>query len=201
MATAGLVLMKRVPARAEIMGLAPITIRYHLNLLEHEGLVSLTKVRGPVGRPHNAYTITDRGRELLPRQYDRLAERLLTEIKQIATEGQLDQIFRSMAEVMAADRIEALEGKTIEDKVAGLVELLSEEGFLTHWEKDGSDFLVKEYNCPYFRVRQSHPEVCRLDSQIISTILDAAVQLNTCLADGDDCCTYHVTFSDAPALP
>jgi hypothetical protein len=31
-----------------------------------------------------------------------------------------------------------------------------------------------------------------MDKQIISNILHAPVELDTCLADGDDCCTYHV---------
>jgi DeoR family transcriptional regulator, suf operon transcriptional repressor len=174
------------------LGLAPISVRYHLNLLERDSLIAIKKVRGTVGRPFNTYSITNVGREMLPHSYDLLAERMLKEIKQFATPDQIETMFRGMAETITAERQRQLEGSTIEDKIDSLVELLGAEGFLAHWEKVNGDYILKEYNCPYQRVRQNHPEICQLDKQIISTILKASVELGTCIADGDECCTYHV---------
>ncbi len=180
---------------AKASGLAPISVRYHLNLLERDGLIALKTVRRAVGRPHNTYAITNRGREMLPHSYDLLAERMLTEIKQLATPQQIEALFRHMAETITADRRRQLEGATIQEKIDSLVELLGSEGFLAHWEEVNGDYLFKEYNCPYQKVRQAHPEICELDKQIISSILKAPVELDTCLADGDACCTYHVKAS------
>ncbi|MES4787355.1 MAG: ArsR family transcriptional regulator, partial [Nitrospiraceae bacterium] len=61
---------------AEALGLAPISVRYHLNLLERDNLIGIKKVRGAVGRPFNTYCITNAGREQLPHAYDLLAERM-----------------------------------------------------------------------------------------------------------------------------
>ncbi|MBI1800550.1 MAG: winged helix-turn-helix transcriptional regulator [Chloroflexi bacterium] len=177
---------------AEALGLAPISVRYHLNLLERDTLIGVKKVRGPIGRPYNTYQITDHGRELLPHSYDRLAERMLSEIKQIATREQIETMFRSIAEIIVGDRARQLAGSTVQEKIDSLVELLGAEGFLAQWEQVSGGYLLKEYNCPYQRVRQSHPEICELDKQIISTLLKAPVELDTCLANGDGCCTYHV---------
>src|SRR5437773_6791904 len=59
------------------LGLAPISVRYHLNLLERDGMIAIKKVRGTVGRPFNTYSITDNGRDRLPHSYDVLAARIL----------------------------------------------------------------------------------------------------------------------------
>ena len=55
---------------AQALGLAPISVRYHLNLLERDGFIDVKKVRGSVGRPFNTYSITKTGREQLPHSYD-----------------------------------------------------------------------------------------------------------------------------------
>ncbi|MER3514873.1 MAG: hypothetical protein C4310_11235, partial [Chloroflexota bacterium] len=49
-----------------------------------------------------------------------------------------------------------------------------------------------EYNCPYFLIGQRHPEVCRFDQSLISTVLDAPVEKDTCLLNGDSCCTFTI---------
>lgn len=180
---------------AEKLGLAPISVRYHLNLLERDGMIAIKKVRGTVGRPFNTYSITDIGRDRLPHSYDVLAARILTEIKQFATPEQIEKMFQSMAESITASRQLQLTGSTVQAKIDNLVELLGAEGFLARWEETNGDYLLKEYNCPYQRVRQNHPEICALDKQIISSILQAPVELNSCIADGDECCTYHVKSS------
>ena len=177
---------------ADALGLAAISVRYHLNLLEKEGLIAAQKVRGSVGRPFNAYSITPAGREQLPHAYDRLAARMLGEIKEFATPKQIEAIFRGMAESIVGERAHQLADATPQQKIDNLVELLGAEGFLTRWERVNGDYLLKGFNCPYQHVRQAHPEICQLDTQIISTLLKAPVELDTCIADGDECCTYHV---------
>jgi len=180
---------------ADALGLAPISVRYHLNLLERDGFIGTKKVRGAVGRPFNTYCITNAGREQLPHQYDVLAERVLDQVKQFASPQQIETMFRGMAETITGERAHQLQDATVEQKVDTLVELLGAEGFLTRWEQSNGDLVLKEYNCPYQRVRQSHPEICQLDKQIISSVMKATVELDTCIADGDDCCTYHVKSS------
>ncbi|MBI5876880.1 MAG: winged helix-turn-helix transcriptional regulator [Chloroflexi bacterium] len=177
---------------AESLGLAPISVRYHLNLLERDGLIAIKKVRGTVGRPFNTYSITTIGREQLPHSYDVLAERLLSEVKQFATPDQVEKIFQGMAETITADSQRQLAGASVQQKIDKLVLLLGAEGFLVRYEDVNGEYLLKEYNCPYQRVRQIHPEICQLDKQIITSIMRRPVELNTCIADGDECCTYHV---------
>ncbi len=190
-----------VIAIADALGLAPISVRYHLNLLERDGFISTKKVRGAVGRPFNTYCISNAGREQLPHSYDLLAERVLDQVKQFANPQQIEAMFRGMAETITGERAHQLQNATVQQKIDTLVELLGAEGFLTRWEQANGDLVLKEYNCPYQRVRQAHPEICQLDKQIISVVMKAPVELDTCIADGDDCCTYHVRSSSALINP
>ena len=186
---------------AESRGLAPISVRYHLNLLERDGFIETHKVRGSVGRPFNTYCITNTGREQLPHSYDLLAERMLEQVKQFATPQQIEAMFCGMAYTLTEHRVAGLQNASTEQKIEMLVELLGAEGFLTRWEEASGDLVLKEYNCPYQRVRQNHPEICQLDKQIISRVMQAPVELDTCIAEGDDCCTYHVKSSSALINP
>lgn len=49
-----------VSALAESLGMAPITVRYHLNSLQAEGLVRVALQRQDVGRPKHVYSLTER---------------------------------------------------------------------------------------------------------------------------------------------
>jgi DeoR family suf operon transcriptional repressor len=116
----------------------------------------------------------------------------LNEVKLFATPEQIEKIFVGMAESITADTQRQLAGASVQQKIDKLVSLLGAEGFLVRYEDVNGQYLLKEYNCPYQRVRQNHPEICQLDKQIISSILKSPVELNTCIADGDECCTYEV---------
>jgi predicted ArsR family transcriptional regulator len=65
---------------ATSLGLARMTVRQHLATLERDALVSSREVRRATGRPHYAFSLTDRGEEAFPKRYDRLAGLILEEV-------------------------------------------------------------------------------------------------------------------------
>src|SRR3989337_651693 len=65
---------------ASALGLAGMTVRQHLTMLERDDLVASRKVRRPPGRPHYVYTLTPRGHGTFPRRYDHLAQMMLDEL-------------------------------------------------------------------------------------------------------------------------
>jgi predicted ArsR family transcriptional regulator len=76
--------------------------------------------------------------------------------------------------------------------------LLSAEGFTIDWEKKGNQFLIHEITCPYYHIGKSHPEVCKLDQTLISTVLSIPVEKISCVLRGDTHCTYVI--EDYPQL-
>jgi predicted ArsR family transcriptional regulator len=178
---------------SKALGMSPVSIHYHLNVLQREGLVEPQPVRRSVGRPHYVYSLRDSARELFPQSYHRLADRLLDELKSRLTEQQVSELFARIANDIAAEYIPALEGKTLDQKIQVLIALLGEEGFLARVEKVGGQFRLTQYGCPYYYVVERHPEVCELDLSLISATLLTPVEREGCVLRGDDVCTFIVS--------
>jgi predicted ArsR family transcriptional regulator len=177
---------------AEFLGVATMTVRHHLSALQADGLIEAQPVRGSVGRPALVYRLTEAGEESFPRKYLRLTDRLLDELKAAVPAEVIESIFTRMAQDMAADYRERLSDLPLEGRMAALVDLLGEEGFMARWDHAEPGYRLTEYNCPYFHIGQRHPEVCRFDQSLISTVLEVAVEKDSCLLDGDSCCTFTI---------
>jgi predicted ArsR family transcriptional regulator len=177
---------------SKALGMSPVSIHYHLNVLQREGLVEPQSVRRNVGRPHYVYSLRDSARELFPQSYHRLADRLLDELKSRLSEREISELFARIANDIADEHATALQGKTLEQKIAALVELLGEEGFLARVEKVGGQFRLTQYGCPYYYVVERHPEVCQLDLNLISATLMVPVEREGCVLNGNDVCTFVV---------
>jgi len=177
---------------SKVLGMSPVSIHYHLNVLQREGLVEPQAVRRNVGRPHYVYSLRDSARELFPQSYHRLADRLLDELKSQMNEQEILALFARIASDIAAEHISTLEGKTLEQKLGALVELLGKEGFLARVDKVGEQFRLTQSGCPYHYVVERHPEVCQLDLNLISATLMTPVEREGCVLHGDDVCTFVV---------
>ena len=69
-----------------------------------------------------------------------------------------------------------------------------EEGFEAEVEILEGEILIRELSCPYYRVGQSHPEICLIDEKFIGESLGVPVERILCVLDGDNLCTYSVQF-------
>jgi predicted ArsR family transcriptional regulator len=135
--------------------MSPVSIHYHLNVLQREGLVEPQSVRRSVGRPHYVYSLRDSARELFPQSYHRLADRLLDELKSRLNEQEISELFAHIANDIASEHAAVLEGKSLDQKVQALIALLGEEGFLPA-RKSGQSFQTYAHGCPYYYVVERH---------------------------------------------
>jgi DeoR family suf operon transcriptional repressor len=177
---------------ARMLDLAPITVRHHLAILEKDGLITNRRERGSIGRPYHVYSLTPAAEELFPKKYHLLADRLLAELKSIADEQQITAMFDRIAQGITAEYDFDGKSRGLEDRLAVLIEVLGEEGFLAEWTRVGDEYELKEYSCPYYYVGQHHPEVCKLDLQVITNLLAAKVERHSCVIDGDEFCVYRI---------
>jgi predicted ArsR family transcriptional regulator len=178
---------------AQQLSISAVSVRHHLSTLQAEGLVRATEVRHGVGRPHLAYSLTDAAHERFPARYLRLSDRLLDELKAALPPQALEDMFSRMADGMVAEYATRLQGKTIEEKMSLLIELLGTEGFLAHWNRTGETISLTEYNCPYLNIGQRHPEVCAIDQTVIRKMLNASVEKTTCVLNGAEACVFVIT--------
>jgi predicted ArsR family transcriptional regulator len=177
---------------ADTTGVTPVSIRHHLSSLQAEGLITAAEAHSGVGRPKLLYSLTQAALERFPTKYLRLTDRLLDEIKSALPAPMLDRMLTAMAEEMASGHAARFEGKTLAEKMALVVEILGEEGFMAAWNKVGDAYHLTEYNCPYIAIGQRHPEICTIDQTLISHVLDTAVEKTTCQLNGDQNCVFVI---------
>jgi predicted ArsR family transcriptional regulator len=178
---------------SKALGLSSVTVHYHVNVMQREGLLEITPVRNGVGRPRNVFTLRPEALEQFPQSYHRLSDRLLDELKSRLSDDELHHIFEKMADEIAAEHAALLQGKSLEHKIGTLIDMLGEEGFMSKLQKIGAgDFVLTQVSCPYQYVAARHPEVCELDLRLMTVALGTPVQRDTCLAHGDTVCTFHI---------
>jgi DeoR family transcriptional regulator, suf operon transcriptional repressor len=190
-----------VAALANALSISPVSVRHHLSSLLAEGMIRSAEVRRGVGRPHLVYSLTELAHERFPAKYLRLSERLLSELKSTLPPQALEDMFARMAEDMVADYAARLEGKSIEDKMLVLMEVLGAEGFMARWNRTGETISLTEYNCPYLHIGQRHPEICAIDQSVIQHMLNASVEKTTCMLNGDDNCVFLITPARLQTVP
>ena len=120
---------------AEAADISPVTVRHHLNALQAEGAIELATIRRKVGRPYYVYSLSERGQELFPKRYVRLTSRLLDEMKDRLPEKLLAEIFEGVVDTVLREHRGEFEHLSLEQRLDYLVNLLSEEGFLSTWER------------------------------------------------------------------
>jgi predicted ArsR family transcriptional regulator len=178
---------------AELVDVSPVTVRHHLNSLQADGFVEARTVkRRSVGRPFHVFYLTDAAEELFPRKYLGLTRRLLDQIKTNLPAEAVVKLFEEMAGDIIADYQARFEGRSKAERMAVLVEILENEGFVVSWEKQNGEYVLIEHSCPYRNLGQEHTDICTLDRVLITRVLDSPVKKTSCLLDGDHSCAYVI---------
>lgn len=192
------------------LGISEMAVRRHLQTLERDGLVRVSTVRRPVGRPSYRYALTERADEMFPRNYAQLTLDLLDELQALAGTGAVDRLFAGRREKLEARYRERMRGKHLRDRVAELAAIQNAGGYMAEWEEDRDGFRFYEYNCPIAAVAGSYRQACRCERELFAALLDAEVERTECLAEGDVRCAYVIrsragercpAASRAPASP
>jgi predicted ArsR family transcriptional regulator len=170
-------------------------MRHHIARLEADGFITSKEERHGVGRPRMVFTLTESGLERFPTRYVRLTLRLLDQLKETMPASIVNNLFTQMAQDMVHDlgSQSELQNLPIEERLTKMQRILESEGFTINWERQGDQYLIREVNCPYFHVGQSHPEVCAVDQTLISAALAIPAEKVKCVLNGDSICTYAVS--------
>lgn len=177
---------------AELLGLTLTGVRQHLAVLQREGLIEAREERGKVGRPAFVYRLTERGAQLFPTRYDELTNLLLEEIRGMAGAEAYQRLLQRIAQRMAGQRQERVQGRSLSERVAVAAEVLTEMGCVVSSEEKNGEFFVYQCTCPYPNVARANRAVCALEVDFIRRLTDADARLVTSLLRGDKACTYRI---------
>ena len=179
---------------AEVVNLTPMAVRYHLNVLQRDNLISCPTVRRATGRgrPQQIYTLTEAADELFPVDYFGLTDYLLDELNAHLGKDGTSTLFVNIANRLAHEAPPIKENQTVEERLDEVVDFLQGKGFVVDWEMQDGKYMINAHSCPYRQVVKQHNYVCLLDKQVIGSMLNTSPTRVSCLTNGDARCTYQI---------
>ncbi len=155
---------------AEVLGMAPVSVRHHLDILQGDGLIRVDGVRrrSGAGRPQHVYTLTAEAGRFFPKNYEEVLHHLLDELKETLPADAMDALVHRIAQRMAA----TVSPEHEEEPTARLIRFLNERGYMPHLEEKDGGYVLSVINCPYADIATTHEELCRLDEYIIAHLLN-----------------------------
>lgn len=183
---------------AHLLGMAPVSVRHHLDVLQGENLIWTPRVRrrGTVGRPRQVYALTEAANKYFPQNHRLLALSMLDELKVMLSAQELEAILQRIAERMARQVSPPPAYASMEERLQRAVDFLNEHGYLARWEKEGDAFILYTLNCPYAGVAERHRELCRMDQWLLAHLLPDTPTPVSRQADGNCRCVYRVVQTD-----
>ena len=187
-----------VEGLASNIGLAPATIRRHLDILQRDRLVAFEEVRKRTGRPEYSFYLTENGQEALPKGYDQLLSMVVREVSALTVEdtrdreGQelLELVFQRLSESVVRSYDHVLDGKDLPQRIGTVVSHLRQEDFSPETEVIDGTLRIRLHNCPFRSVALENKAVCTFDLNLISSMLGQGVEREECIHDGDNGCMY-----------
>ncbi len=178
---------------AEALGITPSGVRQHLSPLRAEGLVTYRKIHAGPGRPKFAYRLTDSAEDLFPKTYHEFTNELLEHIEEEDPEL-LVRIFERRRQRHLKAARKRLAGKSLDEKVAMLVRILDEDGYLADFERrpDGT-YLINLHNCAIWRVAVRYGLACSTELEFLREALpEAEIDRVAHKVAGAYVCAYEV---------
>lgn len=179
---------------AKEMQLAPATVRRHLDILERDGLVDHSEVRKPTGRPQYSFHLTEKGHDSVPKDYSRLLNELVSEIKNTPAENlgsrSGDDVLRDTLSRIGEKRAAMyIQGRKPVEAVTAAFE---EGGYDPIIESDSEGLKIRVTNCPYRRASIDDDIICTVDRSMVASLLGKNINHNVEISSESNECVYSV---------
>jgi DeoR family suf operon transcriptional repressor len=180
---------------ADRIGLSLNAVRHHLKELEAADLVQYERRHRGVGAPAFAYTLTPAGEAVFPRRYEAALTELLDHVVEHEGRDAAVAVFEARFEAMARRLQEELVGARSEDRMAAVVQMLSDDGYMAEATSSDDGSTLTEHNCAIQAVAERFPEICAAEARFLAAVLGADVNRQRHILHGCSACEYKVKFA------
>ncbi len=185
---------------ATVMDISPQAVRRHLKDLQTEGLIAYQSVSSGTGRPQHIYQLSQKGRDRFPNQYDMFAISFLDTLVENLGYEQAGKMLQHHWQKKSIDYREKLGKGILLDRVARLVELRRQEGYMADYhavDEQNDKFILTEHNCAISQVAASFPAVCGHELEMFAAALeDCQVERTHWIVDGEHQCGYLISMTN-----
>lgn len=154
--------------------------RHHLDQLLKQGLIQVEDHRKTPGRGRPARVFSPSER-ILGDNLDLLAAALLDELvaSEVIEYDPIDRLAERMAELMSSDEafsnIAGRISKNMTHQLQRLSNILNKHHYYSRWEAYSDAPRLILGHCPYSAIIDKHPELCKMDANILENLLGTPV--------------------------
>jgi len=174
-------------------GLTPMAAGRHLLRLAAAGDVEARQEKRPRGRPAKVYALTEQGDNRFSRRYAEVAVEILSSIEEMDGAEKVKEVFRRRRGKLESRYEPRVEGGDLEQKVRGLAEALSADGYMADVARAGGEWLLTLRNCAIREVAQLYPAACDEELCLVRNLLRrSGVERTGHVLAGDRHCCYRI---------
>jgi len=146
-------------------------VRYHLTMMEQEGLILTVKPKhsGRRGRPARRFSLASK---TMQDNYEILTSALLSSMRKNITEEERNRILHEIARQLPG---EFKPDGPLGRRLMQAVDRLNLLNYQARWEAHADAPRVIFDRCPFASLRPEYPELCLVDAYLLSTLLDEPV--------------------------
>lgn len=172
-----------------------VAVRRHLNDLIREGFVAERTEKQEIGRPYLIYSLTKKGHDTFPSQYEQFSKDMLTDIKEVGGEEAVDAVLSARKDREEVELKTVLSDKSFDEKIALLYKMQDEKGYMHEIEQTASgDYLVKNYNCPIYSLATSYDSICANEKEMYQDLFpNSDVKAHAYMTKGKSYCSWTIT--------
>ena len=162
-------------------------VRAHLLSLERDGLISQKGMIKGVRKPHYIYGLSDYARELFPRPYGLLFNRLLSSLRGVLSPSAFMERIRDIGFGIGKENKRSVDTNMNQrvDRAIAAIESLG--GSATAVIENGQT-IISSNSCPFAEAVKEHPEVCKVTESMLSEILETDVVESCDRSSSPKCC-------------
>jgi DeoR family suf operon transcriptional repressor len=179
---------------ADRIDLSLNAVRHHLKELEGSSLVRYERQHRGVGAPVFAYTLTPTGEAIFPRRYEAALTELLNHVVEHEGRDAAVAVFEARFDALTRRLQDELSDAGPEQRMAAVVRLLSDEGYMAEAMSTSQGATLTEHNCAIQAVAERFPEICAAEARFLAAVLGAQVDRQSHILSGCSACEYKVRF-------
>lgn len=180
-------------------GLSPSALRQQLTLLERDGLIHKTLVRGRLGRPPVLHRIGP-GDAAAPRSYAALLPALLHALS-VRNPRELQRTAERAAARIAAEHREIVRIADIEDRIRAALGVLFDTASPAHLTRGGQVYEVTVPVCAVAPLAAEFPILCEIARRLLASLAGAQVDQRKSILRGDPHCVFVLTVPEHRSSP
>lgn len=180
----------------EHLDITEMAVRKHLVKLEADELITSRSIRQPMGRPVIYYSLTEKGHEIFPNNYDKIVVELLQDIHENLGEETIDTLFKNREQRLRKRYQRRIyKEDSLTERVQQLVDVQSENGYMAEFsapENDGT-ITFEQYNCPIAAIADRYDRPCHYELELFKEVLGTdQIERVECIAKGGKSCKYVI---------